>query len=114
MVLNFWAGQCPPCRVEMPDLQAVYEEIMLIGLDVGPFIGLGSREDGKALLQELEVTYPAGTTFESKVLTDYSVIGMPSTYFITPRGEIFDTWTGLLTMDKMVELVDALLEASGK
>lgn len=60
----------PTCRVEMPDLQAVYEEfneeIMLIGLDVGPFIGLGSREDGKALLQELEVTYPAGTTFESK------------------------------------------------
>ena len=54
----------------MPDLQAVYEEfneeIMLIGLDVGPFIGLGNREDGKALLQELEVTYPAGTTFDSK------------------------------------------------
>ena len=25
IVLNFWAGQCPPCRAEMPDLQEFYE-----------------------------------------------------------------------------------------
>ncbi len=117
IVLNFWAGLCPPCRVEMPDLQAVYEEfnnrILLVGLDVGPFIALGSREDAKALLKELEISYPAGSTFEPQVVTDYNVIGMPSTYFITPQGEIFDTWTGLLTRDKLTELVEALLEASG-
>ncbi len=25
IVLNFWAGQCPPCRAEMPDLQEFYD-----------------------------------------------------------------------------------------
>lgn len=25
ILLNFWAGLCPPCRIEMPELQRVYE-----------------------------------------------------------------------------------------
>ncbi len=117
VVLNFWAGLCPPCRVEMPDLQAVYEDFdgqfLLLGLDIGPFIALGSREDGRALLKELGVTYPVGTTFEAEVITNYRVIGMPTTHFITPEGEIVETWTGLLTEGKMTELVEELLVASG-
>ena len=116
VVLNFWAGLCPPCRLEMPDLQAVHEayqdRVLLFGLDVGPFTGLGSRDDGRALVQELGVTYPVGTTFESDVVRNYEVLGMPTTYFITPQGEIVETWTGLLTEDKLTELIEALLVAS--
>ena len=37
VVLNFWAGLCPPCRAEMPDLQEVYDQhkgkILLFGAD---------------------------------------------------------------------------------
>ena len=116
VVLNFWAGLCPPCRIEMPDLQAVHEEyqdrVLLFGLDVGPFTGLGTREDGRALLQELNITYPSGTTFDSGVVQTYGLLGMPTTYFITPEGEIVRTWTGLITRDKMVELVEELLDKS--
>ena len=116
VVLNMWAGLCPPCRVEMPDMQEVYDEykdrILLLGVDVGPFTGLGSREDGQALLQELEVTYPTGTTFDAEVMRAYQVIGMPTTFFIKPNGEIVQKWTGLLTKDKLTELVAELLEAS--
>ncbi len=116
VVLNFWAGLCPPCRVEMPDLQEVYEEygdrILLVGLDVGPFVGLGSQTDGQVLLRELAVTYPAGTTTDGNVVLDYGLLGMPTTYFISSEGELIDTWTGLLTKGKLVELVEQLLVAS--
>lgn len=116
LVLNFWAGLCPPCRLEMPDLQAVYGEyqdrVLLFGLDVGPFIALGSQEDGQALLEELAITYPAGTTADPEIVRAYQVLGMPTTYFITPQGEIVRTWTGLLTRDQTSELVEALLVAS--
>lgn len=64
IVLNFWAGQCPPCRAEMPDLQRFYDgfkdDVTLLGIDVGQFTGLGNRRDARNLLKELGITYPAG------------------------------------------------------
>ena len=43
VVLNFWGGDCPPCRAEMPAFQNVYEnhegELTFLGVDVGTFFG---------------------------------------------------------------------------
>lgn len=117
VVLNFFAGLCPPCRAEMPDFQAVSVQyqgrVILFGLDIGPFVQLGSRQDGKALVKELGVTYPTGTTFDGNVVRAYQVLGMPTTVFLTPDGKVVRTWTGLLTRAKMVELFEQLLRASG-
>ena len=61
VVLNFWAGLCPPCRAELPDLQEFYNEfsdrITLVGIDLGIFTGLGSLQDAKDPLDELDITY---------------------------------------------------------
>lgn len=117
VALNFWAGLCPPCRLEMPEMQEVYDEyqdrILLLGVDIGPFAGLGSREAGQALLRELKITYPAGTTFDAGVPQAYKLLGLPVTVFITPDGAIVKRWTGLLTKAKLIELVQELLAASG-
>lgn len=117
VVLNMWAGLCPPCRAEMPDLQQVADtyngQLIMVGLDVGPFVGLGSRDDAKELLQDLKITYPVGTTFDAKVIEDYQVVAMPATFFIKPNGEIHKKWIGYMSRDKMEELVKGLLDASG-
>jgi len=116
VVLNFWAGLCPPCRAEIPDLQEFNAEhqdtVTLFGLDIGPFVGLGSREEGQELLQELGVTYPAGTTFDATVIQAYQVFGMPTTVLLTSDGEVFRKWTGIITRDKLAELVDELVKVS--
>ncbi len=100
VILNFWAGLCPPCRAEMPDLQAFYddnkEDVNLIGVDIGQFMGLGSKQDAENLLRELNITYPAGFTEDRGVVRDYKVLGMPTTVFINADGTIFDRWTGAL------------------
>ncbi len=118
VVLNFWAGLCPPCRAEMPDFQALYAEFAkgkwtLIGVDIGPFVGLGSREDAQALLRELKITYPAGTTFDEGTLSTYQILGMPTTVFITPDGKILRKTAGMLTREQMTLFVTELLQASG-
>ncbi|MGH2453814.1 MAG: TlpA family protein disulfide reductase [bacterium] len=116
VVLNFWAGLCPPCRAEMPDFDRLFaargDRFILIGVDIGPFIGLGSNEDGRALLQELKVTFPAGTTSDARTVRNYQILGMPTTVFITPQGRIFRKHAGLLTRDMMETLLDQLLAAS--
>ena len=117
VVLNFWAGLCPPCRAEMPGFQRVYEELgdrfVLLGLDVGPFTGLGSRADGQALLRELGITYPAGTTFREGVMADYKVRGMPTTVFLTASGQVLDTHVGLLDEKTFRSKVESLLQEAG-
>ena len=118
MVLNFWAGLCPPCRAEMPEFQEFYDEyrdrVNLLGLDVGPFlVGLGSAEDAKNLLDDLNITYPSGSPPDASTPKAYQVVGMPSTFFITADGKIFRRWdAGLLTRTKLTEVTEAMLAAS--
>jgi hypothetical protein len=101
----------------MPDLQEAYteykEEILIVGIDVGPFVGLGSHEDGRALLDDLEITYPTGTTPDSMILREYKVFSTPATYFLTPSGKVIDQWNGLLNGAQLRSKIDELLEASG-
>lgn len=117
VVLNFWAGLCPPCRAEMPDFQALSQKyqgkVLIVGVDVGPFVGLGSEADGRKLVQELGITYPTGATRDSTVLRRYEVLGMPSTFFIRPDGVIVQKSLGLLNRQQMEEAFQKLLKESG-
>jgi len=116
VVLNMWAGLCPPCRLEMPDFEQVSVEfgdrVLFLGLDVGPFTNLGSSRDGQDLIRELGITYPTGTTTDPATVRDYQVLGMPTTYFIMPDGQILRRWTGVLTADQLSELVQELLDSA--
>ncbi len=113
VVLNFWAGLCPPCRAELPDLQEFYNEfsdrITLVGIDLGIFTGLGSLQDAKDLLEELEITSPVGGTDDSSVIRKYKVFGMPTTIFIDANGEIFKAWGGALNSSVLRDQTNAML-----
>ena len=118
VVLNFWAGLCPPCRAEMPDLQRFYEEnqedVTLVGIDVGRFNGLGNQRDAQNLLRELHITYPAGFTRDGSVIRKYEVLSMPTTVFVDSKGAIFQTWSGLITRDILTEVTAAMLRAEAR
>ena len=113
VVLNFWAGQCPPCRAEMPQFQLFYNEfqdqVKLVGVDIRPFMRLGTHRDAEDLLRELGITYPAGLTDGGSVPRKYGIVGMPTTVFIKPNGEIFEKRTGALDRNSLVRLTNALL-----
>ena len=115
VVLNFWAGLCPPCRAEMPDLQRFYEEtqdeVVMLGIDVGRFNNLGGRRDARNLLKELDITYPAGFTGDGSVMRKYEVISMPTTVFINSKGEVFHSWSGIITRDILGSLTDSMANA---
>jgi thiol-disulfide isomerase/thioredoxin len=116
VVLNMWAGLCPICRNEMPELQEAHEtygdRVVFVGVDIGLFVGLGSKEDAVGLLDDLAVTYPAGSTPDAKIVRDYKVLGTPATYFVAPGGDIVERWNGFLTGDQLTKRVEELIEVS--
>ena len=112
-VVNFWAGLCPPCRAELPDLQLFYEDfndqVNVVGVDLGRFTGLGNQDDAQNLLRELAIDYPNGFTSDDTVVRRYQVLSMPTTFFINSEGEIFKKWNGALNRDILTEQITELL-----
>jgi len=91
----------------MPQFQVFYgefkDQIQLVGIDIGVFTGLDSRNDADALLRELGVTYPAGWTEDGGVPRKFGVTTMPTTVFISSNGTI---------VEKSVGAIDARFRAS--
>lgn len=112
IVLNFWAGRCPPCRGEMPAFQKVADEyageVMFVGIDVGEFIGLGSRDDARMLLAELDIRYPVAVALDASPIRLFQVQGMPTTFFLNRDGTLLHRQTGPLSEDRLRSLVDTL------
>lgn len=113
VVLNFWAGLCPPCRAEMPEFQRFADEYagraLVVGVDLGQFFSLGSQADAIKLLNELSVSYPAGYTEDANVIRELGVLGLPATFFIAADGSLHRKWQSVLTGGKLAEITDEML-----
>ena len=114
VVLNFWAPLCAPCRAEMPDFEELWKEvkdddrIVVVGVDVGPYTGLGDRASALRFLDETGITYPTGQAQSGDVVVEYGVQGMPTTVFVTPDGKVARKWTGVINKAKLDELTEEL------
>ncbi|MCI0441297.1 MAG: TlpA family protein disulfide reductase [Chloroflexi bacterium] len=114
VVLNFWFPSCPPCVAEMPDLEKTFQKYSPMGVEfVGvQLVGLDTVSDGQAFVDELGVNYALGpdeTGSNEIVFKKYGVKGFPTTVFIDENHQIVRKWTGILTEDKIDELVGELL-----
>lgn len=117
VVLNFWAAQCPPCRVEMPWFQAAYEDhsdsVLVVGLDVGQFTGLGTTEQGAQLLADLDITYPAAYAVDDEPLREFNVTNMPFTVFFDGAGEVVGDHAGVMTEQQIRDWFATLVADAG-
>ena len=115
IILNFWAGLCPPCRAEMPDFQEFYEEhgheIVIIGIDIGKYTGLGSQKDALELVDDLGVTYTIGGVKDDSVIELYNVYGLPHTVFIDSEQNIVRAWSGAINLSKLEDIGLGMLES---
>jgi len=88
VILNFWASWCPPCRAEMPALDAVYREHHDEGLVV---LGVG-ESDSISSIQEFvtghDLSFPIPLDMDGDLAGAYHLTGLPVTVFINRDGDI--------------------------
>ena len=105
VVAVFYAGLCPVCRFDLPLVQDVYlergDELNVVAIDVGSFAGLGDEEDGKKMLNELGIDFPAGTLTGTDAILTYRVLGTPSFYFFNENGGLVNSWSGKINEQQL-------------
>ena len=87
VLVNFWATWCPPCRKEMPDLDALYQQFKQQGLVV-----LAISDEDRDKVQPFVIghhtTYPVLLDPGSKVHDLFQVEGIPKSFVYDRDGKL--------------------------
>ena len=120
--LNVWATWCPPCKKEMPDIQALYEnygyneeEVVVLGV-ASPKSAQNTNtkeqdEQGvKNFLEENNYTYPVIMDTEGRLEREYGISSYPTTFMIDKDGNVFGYVPGMISYDVMESIVEQTKE----
>ncbi len=101
VLVNYWATYCPPCLAEMPDIERFSQDnkdrFVALGLDAGG----SSPQDIIAFAKDNGISYPLIPMQESTMLAFGYVMAIPTSYVISPKGEIVEKYVGIITYDDL-------------
>lgn len=99
--LNFWATWCPPCRLEMPHMQALHEEmgdrVRIVAIGADPREAPPAMQ---AFAEELGLSFTI-LFDEAKAMDAYDVQVLPTSFFIDSDGIIRARHRGTLDEEWM-------------
>jgi peroxiredoxin len=102
ILVNFWATWCGPCRLEMPEIQAIWQEYQDDGLVVLALDQDENAEDVQAFFDELGLTFTPALDDGSRTASNYGLPGtLPASVFINPDGEITTIHRGIMTRGQL-------------
>ena len=115
VVLNFWATWCGPCRVEMPAMERLHQDLQKEGVQV-----LAVSVDAQGAMVTRPFQEAMGLTFsilhdpEYRVGVAYGARTLPMTYLIDPQGVVRHRIFGARDWNAQEarQLIRSLLEAA--
>jgi len=110
ILVNLWATWCPPCREEMPTLQAFYEKHKDEGFIL---VGLNQEETRAAVapfVREFGLTFPIWLDEDYLAQREFNTISLPSSYVIDREGRVRLMWIGGISKSNLEKFVAAVIE----
>jgi len=104
VLVNFWATWCPPCRKEMPDLQALYDKFKDQGLLV---LSISDEESAKVtpFIAEKQISYPVLLDPGRKVNEAFIVEGIPKSFVFDRDGKLVAQSIDMRTRDQFLGML---------
>ena len=121
--LNFWATWCPPCKMEMPDIQKIYEkyekqgeksEVVVLSVAAPNTQDEKDVEGIKAFLEENGYTYPVLMDDGGYTFGAYRISSLPTTFMIDKEGNVFGYVQGGLTQEAMESIIEQTITGKRK
>ncbi len=109
VVLNFWGTWCEPCKKELPALQQQYNQFKDKGLVV---VGVNIGESPVAVdpfVKQFGVNFPILLDSESQITKLYRIGPIPTTFFISPDGDVEEIFIGQLNEAMIAQKVSKIL-----
>jgi len=112
VLVNLWATWCPPCREEMPALQAFYEEhrsngFVLVAIDQGE-----TTKEVIPFIEEYHLTFPVWLDPASQAGEAFNTMNLPSSYVIDRTGRIRLMWIGGISRKNLDAYVPSIILAA--
>ncbi len=106
IIVNYWATWCPPCIEEIPELARFHNEHK----DRDAVVWGINREEIPlekllAFVKKQQMSYPVFQVLPDSVSVLGAVLGMPTTYLISPKGELVARHVGSVTVKKLEEFI---------
>jgi len=109
VLVNNWATWCPPCKAEIPTLQAYYEThtmdgFVIIGIDAGE-----PQSEVLKFVQEHNMTYPVWFDLENAAMNAFKSQSLPSSFVIDRKGIVRLAWVGEISGEVLEKYVTPLI-----
>jgi peroxiredoxin len=104
VLVNFWATWCPPCRKELPDLEALYQRFRSRGLVI---LAVSDEDAAKVqpFVAEHKLTYPVLLDPGRKVNGLFQVEGIPKSFVYDRDGKLVAEAIDMRTQRQFLEML---------